>query len=125
MEKLKVLISDDEPYVVSTLARLARQAGLNPIGETSSENVVELARTQRPDVIILDINQGVDGRDLLARLKQDPSTQDIHVVVLSARDDQFTRHTCFELGAEDYTVKPFDLTFMSRIARLAADGKTL
>lgn len=114
-----ILISDDEPLVVSALAREARRAGLHFISDTTSEHVLEMARAHRPAVIILDIHQHTDGRDLLARLKKDPETRDCKVVILTGVEDQFTRHVCFELGAVDYEVKPFDPTFMAKIARLA------
>lgn len=114
-----VLISDDEPLIVSALAREAKRSGLTCISDTTSERVLDLARQHRPAVIILDINQHQDGRDLLAQLKQDPATRDCKVIILSGVEDQFTRHVCFELGADDYEVKPFDPTFMTRVARLA------
>ena len=50
---------------------------------------------------------------------KDPRTKHIKVLVLSAIEDQFTRHVCLELGADDYDVKPFDPCFMSKVARLA------
>ncbi|NOK19448.1 response regulator [Corallococcus carmarthensis] len=115
-----VLISDDEPLVVSALAREAKRSGLVCVSDTTSEHVLELARKHRPAVIILDINQHQDGRDLLAQLKKDPATRDSKVIMLSGVEDQFTRHVCFELGADDYEVKPCDPTFMTRIARMAA-----
>ncbi|ATB43127.1 hypothetical protein CYFUS_008607 [Cystobacter fuscus] len=114
-----VLISDDEPLVVSALAREARRTGLTSVADTTSRHVMELARRHRPAVIILDIHQHEDGRDLLAQLKQDPQTRDCKVIILSGVEDQFTRHVCFELGADAYEVKPFDHTFMTRVARMA------
>jgi CheY-like chemotaxis protein len=119
MDKPTILIADDEPLVVSALARLARSAGLSFIADTSSERVLDLAKSQKPKVIILDVNQPIDGRDILAKLKADPETRDIKVIMLSAVEDQYIRHTCFELGADDYAVKPTDPCFMTRIARLA------
>lgn len=113
-----ILIADDEPLVVSALARLARSAGLSFISDTTSERVMDLARDSQPDLIILDVNQPIDGRDLLAQLKKDPATRDIKVLMLSAHEDQYLRHQCFELGAEDYVVKPFDPVFVTRLARL-------
>jgi CheY-like chemotaxis protein len=114
-----VLIADDEPLVVSALAREARRSGLASVADTTSERVLELARKHRPAVIILDLHQNQDGRDLLAQLKQDPDTRECKVIILSGVEDQFTRHVCFELGADAYEVKPFDHTFMTRVARLA------
>lgn len=113
-----VLIADDEPLVVAALARQLRHAGLAYISDTSSEHVHELARIHQPELIILDINQHIDGRDLLARLKRDPATRHIKVLVLSAVEDQFTRHVCLELGAEDFAVKPADIGLMRKVLRL-------
>jgi CheY-like chemotaxis protein len=114
-----VLISDDEPLLVAALSREAKRVGLQAVPDTSSD-VVSLAKELKPDVIVLDIHQRIDGRDLLARLKKDPDTRDLKVVILSANEDQFMRHLCLELGAEDYEVKPFDPTFIRRVARMAA-----
>ncbi len=119
MARPLVLISDDEPLIVSAFARNARMFGLEVVSDTTSQRVLELARLHRPQVIVLDIHQRVDGRDLLARLKKDPETRECHVIVLTGVEDQFTRHVCFELGAVDYEVKPFDSTFMVKVARLA------
>jgi two-component system response regulator AdeR len=115
-----ILISDDEPLLVSALVREGRRSGLTCIADTTADNVLELARQHRPAVIILDIYQRRDGRDLLAQLKQDPLTRECKVVILSGVEDQHMRHQCFQLGADAYEVKPFNATFMPRIARLIA-----
>ena len=67
-----VLIADDDPMMVSSLARAARRAGLNAITDTMSANVLQLARVHRPQLIVLDVHQAIDGRDLLVDLKRDP-----------------------------------------------------
>lgn len=113
-----VLICDDEPQIVSALGRQAKRFGLQVIGDTHANRVCELARKHRPAVIILDVMQDVDGRDILSALKKDPATKDVKVIMLSAVEDQFTRQVCLELGAEDYALKPFDSTFMAKVARM-------
>ena len=80
-EKPTILIADDEPGVVAALAREARRAGLSYITDTTSQQVLELAVRHQPAVIILDLKQHVDGRDLLAALKRDPRTRNIKVLV--------------------------------------------
>lgn len=114
-----VLIADDEPLVVRALSRLVRQAGMSFITDTTSTHVLEMAKAHQPAVIVLDVRQHVDGRDLLMQLKKDPETRGIKVMILSAVEDQFTRHVCLELGAEDYEVKPFDVCFVQKLARMA------
>jgi len=128
MRNPTILVSDDEPMLVNALKREARRFGIDVIIDTSS-NVVELARAQQPDLIVLDIHQTLDGRDLLAALKRDPTTRGVPVVMLSANEDQFIRHCCFDLGAADYEVKPFDPAFIRKMARMvrpsAEDGSAL
>ncbi|MER2564722.1 MAG: response regulator [Myxococcaceae bacterium] len=112
-----ILVSDDEPLLVNALKREARRFGIDVLTDTKS-NVVEIAREHHPDLIVLDIHQSRDGRDLLAELKKHPETRDVPVIMLSANEDQFMRHTCFELGATDYEVKPFDPSFIRKMARM-------
>lgn len=116
-----VLICDDEPQIVATLGRQAKRLGLQFIGETSCKDILKLARRYRPAVIILDIMQNLDGRDILASLKKDPLTRDLKVIIFSAIEDQYTRQVCLELGADDYAVKPFDPTFMTKVQRLVRE----
>lgn len=113
-----VLISDDEPFIISSFQRAAQLHGLRVISDTGSD-VFQLALEHAPDVIVLDVHQRVDGRDLLARLKRDERTAHLPVVVLSGIEDHFMRHLCLELGAAEYVLKPFDPGFMRRVARLA------
>ena len=115
--KPTILISDDEPMLVAAIAREARRIGLEPIPDTRSD-VVALAKEHQPDVILLDVRQSIDGRDLLLRLKKDPKTRNLKVIVLSAVEDQFMRRVCLELGAEDYAIKPFDPSFLHKVARI-------
>jgi CheY-like chemotaxis protein len=106
---------------VRSLERAARHEGLDPVSETDSSHIVGLAKEVCPDVIVLDINQkNLDGRDVLAQLKNDPATRDIRVVMLTGVEDQLTRHDCLILGADDYVVKPLDPLFFVRIARKLA-----
>jgi len=80
-----------------------------------TSDVVELARAHHPMLIILDLAQCVDGRALLARLKQDAKTRDIDVFVVTGNSDPFVRARCFQLGALDYFTKPTDDRFYGRI----------
>jgi two-component system response regulator AdeR len=118
-----ILISDDEPLLVRTLTHQAEALGLKVIQDTRSE-VHALAKSHRPDVIVLDLLQLVDGRDLLSALKQDPETRDVEVVILSGVEDDFARRVCLELGASDFALKPVPPTFLHRLARQVHEGRS-
>jgi CheY-like chemotaxis protein len=118
-----LLISDDDPAVLAALARSAHMFGMLVIRDDDSR-VRALAKL-RPDVILLDINQRVNGRELLVALKDDPDTKNIPVVVMTATSNDAMRGQCLKLGAIEFVLKPFDMSFMARISRLAtlcADG---
>jgi CheY-like chemotaxis protein len=114
-----ILIVDDDADLVGMLEFTALRHGLDCVTDTTSKQVLDLIRSHRPAVTILDVHQAVDGRDLLAQIKADPDTRETKVVVISGIHDQFTRHTCLQLGAVDYIIKPLEPFFMRRIARLA------
>lgn len=119
-----VLISDDDEGVIRVFERGARREGLNPIAESDPTRIVALAERTEPAVIVLDINQNhLDGRDVLATLKSNPRTRDIPVVMVTGIEDQQVRHDCFQLGAEDYVVKPIDALFFTRLARRVQDAR--
>jgi DNA-binding response OmpR family regulator len=119
MRRPTILVSDDEPNILSALSRMGRMMGLNVVGDTHGERIVAMARDLQPELIVLDVNQPFDGRDVLAQLKKDPATRDLPVIILSGTEDQYTRLTCLELGAFDYAVKPIDITFLTKLARVA------
>ena len=73
MEFPVILVSDDDPSLVSALSRQATLAGMWVLPDLTSQADV-LARQFRPDLVILDLNQKVNGCELLARLRQDPAT---------------------------------------------------
>lgn len=117
--KATLLFADDNVDLVATLERGAKREGFATVSDTTSENVLKLARLHRPDVIVLDLHQRVDGRELLADLKRDPQTRDIKVVMLSGEENQVTRNECFHLGADDYFTKPLDRLFYRRLSQIA------
>ena len=105
--------------MVAVLTRQLERLGFHCLSDTSSSRVLDLARSHQPDLIILDMQQPTDGRDLLGRLKKDPATRGLKVLVLSGVEDAFVRQTCMELGAADYELKPFDPRFFNKVSRLA------
>ena len=85
---------------------------------TAAEMMLELAKA-KPDLIVLDVGlPDADGRDVLAKLKRDPMTADIPVVIWSGRDAESDRRIALGLGAEDYVEKGPPSTLVGKIERL-------
>jgi CheY-like chemotaxis protein len=101
-----VLVVDDDRATRELISRGLVKEGFRAITAASGEEGLRLARTQRPDVISLDVLMpGMDGWTVLRSLKADPVTASIPVVMVSMLDD---RDIGFALGAADYLTKPFD-----------------
>lgn len=105
--KQLVLVVDDTPENIEILGSILRptyevKAALN------GERALKIARTEpRPDMILLDIMMpGMDGYEVCEHLKNDPSTSDIPVIFITAKDDTADEEHGFELGAVDYITKP-------------------
>jgi two-component system, OmpR family, response regulator AdeR len=113
-----VLVSDDEPHVGAAWARRGRQLGFAVMTDTTS-NVVALAREHLPAVIILDLNQTVNGLELLHMLKRDPVTSAIPVMIVTSVDEEWVKEVSGEFGALEFVLKPVDDQLMHRVASLA------
>ncbi len=116
----KILVVDDiAPNVKLLEAKLAREF-FRVVTAMSGPEALEKARTEKPDVILLDIMMpGMDGFEVCERLKADPITQNIPVVMVTALTDISDRVRGLEAGADDFLSKPVnDLALMSRVRSL-------
>jgi DNA-binding response OmpR family regulator len=101
-----VLVIDDDQQARDLLVRMLAKAGFQAISAPDGAAGLDLARTQRPAVITLDVMMpGMDGWEVLAALKADTATAEIPVIMVSVLDE---RQLGFALGAADYVKKPID-----------------
>ena len=105
----KVLVIDDEAPI-RLLCRVNLEAeGMEVIEAEDGSVGVELARSERPDVILLDVMMpGMDGWEVLQALQAEQGTSEIPIVFLTARAELRDRAQGLELGGIDYVTKPFD-----------------
>ncbi len=112
--KANILIADDEQINVRLLSDLCRQLGYNPSSAANGRELVEIAGRDRPDLIVTDVVMPeLDGFAALGRLKSDPATADIPVIIVTARDSRADRLAGIEGGAADFLTKPFDIQELS------------
>jgi len=108
-----VLVIDDDPAARDLMSRFLSREGFHPETAASGEEGLRLARQIHPVAITLDVMMpGIDGWTVLQRLKADPETQDIPVIMLTMVDD---KNIGFALGAADYMTKPIDRARLSAI----------
>ena len=104
-----ILIVDDEPNNRAVLERHLERQGYTVVSAGDGATALEIVQRMSCDVVLLDVRMpGMDGREVLRRIKQDQATRDIPVVMISAADDLSTIAACIEAGAEDFLPKPFD-----------------
>lgn len=105
----KILIVDDEPFNVDYLEQELEDSSYTIITAANGQEALEKVQAESPDLVLLDIMMPVmDGFEVLARLKADPATREIPVIVISASNNLNSVVRGIQLGAEDYLPKPFE-----------------
>lgn len=105
-----ILIVDDEQDLAELVDFNLRAAGLETAVAHTGEAAWALAQKRRPDLVLLDLMlPDVSGRELCRRMRADTTLKEVPVVMLTARGDETDRVSGFEVGADDYVVKPFSV----------------
>jgi diguanylate cyclase (GGDEF)-like protein len=105
-----LLVIDDAPEIHRLLAVRLKDEGLEFVTALSGMEGLELAESQQPSLILLDLNMpDHDGFEVLHRLKDTAATMEIPVIVLSADTNAASKVRAFEVGAMDYVTKPMDI----------------
>ena len=108
MPKERILVVDDEEDILELVRFNLLKEGHYVICAATGERAVEIARSELPDLIVLDLMlPGMDGLEVAKFLKNDPETKDIPVIMLTAKGEESDVVTGLELGADDYVTKPF------------------
>jgi uncharacterized protein (TIGR02266 family) len=109
MTDWRVLVADDEPYVVLAISEVLEGLPASVLTAHDGEEALRVARGERPDLILLDVKMpGLDGFQVATALKKDPATAGIPLVFFSALGAPSEKIRGLELGADDYVTKPID-----------------
>jgi two-component system, OmpR family, response regulator len=116
-EAQRVLVVDDEPNIRDLVAVALRFHGFAPVTAATGEEAMRDVRTERPDLIVLDVMlPDLDGFEVCRRLRADG--HDVPVIFLTARDTPSDTVTGLTLGGDDYVTKPFSIDAL--VARVRA-----
>ncbi len=104
----KIMVVDDDELLRAATLRMLDAAGYQTLGAADGFEAVVLAKAQRPDLILMDINMpGLDGLEAMRRIKADPELGSIFVVIISgSRIDPESQVQGLETGADGYLVRP-------------------
>jgi two-component system phosphate regulon response regulator PhoB len=114
-----VLAVEDDRDILELITYNLEREGYEVTGVTSGEDGVDAARSEKPDLVLLDLMlPGIDGLEVCRKLKADPDTSHLPVIMVTAKGEEADIVTGLELGADDYVTKPFSPKVL--IARMRA-----
>ncbi len=104
----RVLIVEDEPDIRELVVHHLKREGYQVSVAASGEEALRQVQASPPDLVLLDLMRpAMNGLEVCRRLRQDPVTASLPIVMLTAKGDEVDRVLGLELGADDYVVKPF------------------
>lgn len=123
MNKKKILFIEDEPQQIMMVKMRLEANGYEVISATDGEDGLKKAYEEKPDLILLDlIMPKLDGFTVCERLKKDPETMAIPIIVITAMDDKDVLERCRALGANDLIGKPFESSDLMSMIRSLISG---
>ena len=107
----KILIVDDEPFMLRLIQHHLENAGYEMIKARNGREAIEAAIRERPFLVVMDaMMPNMDGFTALRKLKEEPATRDIPVIMLTANPHKFGREEAETSGAAIFRTKPFSPT---------------
>jgi two-component system phosphate regulon response regulator PhoB len=122
----RVLVIEDEADLREVLQYNLTQAGHRPFAAATGDAGLKLALEIKPDIVLLDLMlPDLPGTLVAKALRREPSTQFVPIIMVTAKAEEIDRIVGFELGADDYVVKPFSVReLLLRIDAVLRRGKT-
>ena len=106
---MKILVVEDQDSIRRMIEALVTRRGHDVVGVDNGAKALEACMHDRPDIVLLDLNLPghYDGFEVCRRLRMDPATREVPVVIISALDDAESREKATNAGATAYYSKPF------------------
>jgi|EP01012_Entosiphon_sulcatum_P043015 DNA-binding response OmpR family regulator len=106
----KILVVDDDEHILRSLSQYLELEDFNVVSASSGPEALTLFAQEKPDLLVLDVMMpGMDGFQVLEKLRGDPETASVPVLMLTARDQHNDILKGYQMGATSYLVKPFNL----------------
>jgi len=105
----KILIVDDQLEIRELVEISLRDKSCHILRAESGKEAIKIAKEEKPDLVIMDILMPgeIDGLEATRMIKSDPLTKDIKIIIFTVKGQDADREKGFEVGAEEYLVKPF------------------
>ncbi|MBR99004.1 MAG: DNA-binding response regulator [Flavobacteriaceae bacterium] len=105
--EIKILLVDDEPDIIEILSFNLKQEGYNVFSASNGKEAIDKARKIKPHLIIMDVMMPVmNGIESCELIREDKTINDVVIMFLTARGEDFSQLAAFDAGADDYVTKP-------------------
>ena len=111
-----ILVVDDDPEIVAMLSTRLGKRGYKVSTASDGNRAIELAKREKPDLVLLDVMMpGKSGWEVARALKQDPATQNVKIVMVTAIGEKTNEITAPIYGADAHIDKPFEFEKLERV----------
>jgi two-component system phosphate regulon response regulator PhoB len=108
MDNRRILVVDDEPFILRSLTYVLRREGFETVGAANGEEAIKQISKAKPRLMFLDLMMPkMTGFEVCRRIREHPEWKDIYIILLTARGENSDRLRAFESGADEYMTKPF------------------
>lgn len=108
MSEKKILVVDDEPYVIRSLTFVLKKEGYDVSSAVNGEEAMAKVRESKPSLMFLDVMMPKkNGYEVCQEIKNDPGLSDIYIIMLTAKGQEADREKGLGLGANEFMTKPF------------------
>ncbi len=122
-ENLKVLVVDDEPFILRSLTFVLQKGGFEVLEARDGEEALEMIRRHRPGLVFLDVMMPkMNGYDVVREVREDEELNEVHVILLTAKGQESDRALGLDAGANDYLTKPFSPSRILQMAKEVLEG---
>lgn len=122
MSKRKILVVDDDPTMVKLINVNLKLNNYSVVEATSGEEALGVIEKEALDLVVLDIMMpGVDGWEVLKRIRANSRTQEMPVILVTAKTQDSDVIRGWELGADEYVIKPFNPLLLVEVIKMVLD----
>ncbi|MEM0942524.1 MAG: response regulator [Pseudomonadota bacterium] len=120
----RVLLAEDEPNIVESLKFLLSRAGFDVAVKNDGKQALDAALSDPPDVMLLDVMMPeIDGFEILRRLRAEPQSKGLPIIMLTAKGQKEDRETALSRGADLFITKPFSNSEVVAAVERLANGR--
>lgn len=106
---MKILVVEDRPTELKLIHQVLSATGFTVKAVQVAEEALFVLCTEKPDLVLVDMNlPGIDGLQLVQRIKEEPETRDILIVAITSSPEAYSKAACLAAGCDGYITKPID-----------------